>query len=234
MPIPEGVSTTITVGMLDDHEMLADALAAMLGSSPNISVVFKAYDCAGLRARLKETCPQVLLVDVSLPDGDGIDMVPEINEACPDTAVLILTSQSNESTLMRALDAGVAGFVAKQQALEALLANIRQAAAGEMVVPKSLLRGLLGRSHSGRRVFIKPETAPLLTPREREILAMLVEGLSGPEIAAALTIALPTVRTHIGNLMNKLGVHSRLQAATYAIKHGLVRAEPHDNLRQMT
>ena len=116
----------------------------------------------------------------------------------------------------------VAGFIAKQQSLDALLTSIRQAAAGEMVVPKSLLRGLLGRSKSGQRVYIKPETAPLLTPREREILAMLVEGLSGPEIAAALTIALPTVRTHIGNLMLKLGVHSRLQAATYAIKHGLV------------
>ena len=135
---------------------------------------------------------------------------------------------------MRALDAGVAGFMAKQQSLEALLASIRQAAAGEIVVPKSLLRGLLSRAGGSQPVVIKPHTAPLLTPREREILALLVEGLSGTEMAAALTIALPTVRTHIGNLMNKLGVHSRLQAATYALKHGLVSNKTNNNLRQMT
>jgi two-component system nitrate/nitrite response regulator NarL len=222
MPGTGALSGAITVGLVDDHQMLTDVLAAMLANSPSISVAFKVYDCAGLRAALKQTCPRVLLLDVSLPDGDGIDMVPEIYQVCPKTAVLVLTSQSDETTLMRALDAGVAGFIPKQRPLDALLMNIRQAAAGEMVVPKSLLRGLLGRSRSGGRVVIKPETAPLLTPREREILAMLVEGLSGPEIAAALTIALPTVRTHIGNLMLKLGVHSRLQAATYAIKHGLV------------
>ncbi len=218
----EAVSTTITVGMLDDHQMLTDALAAMLGSSRSISVVFKAYDCAGLRATLKEAGPQVLLLDVSLPDGDGIKLVPEIYAAWPETSVLVLTSMSNEATLLRALDAGVAGFVPKHGSLEVLLSSIRQAAAGEMVVPKSLLTGLLGRSGGARPVVIKPRTAPLLTSREREILAMLVEGLSGPEMAEALTIALPTVRTHIGNLMNKMGVHSRLQAATYAIKHGLV------------
>jgi DNA-binding NarL/FixJ family response regulator len=223
MPGTGALSSTITVGLVDDHQMLTDVLAAMLASSPSMSVVFKVYDCAGLRKAIKESCPRVLLLDVSLPDGDGLDMVPEIYAACPKTAVLVLTSLYDEATVMRALDAGVAGYIPKQRPLDELLASIRQAAAGEMVVPKSLLRGLLGRAVGrGQRVFIKPETAPLLTPREREILAMLVEGRSGPEIAAALTIALPTVRTHIGNLMTKLGVHSRLQAAAFAIKHGLV------------
>src|SRR6266542_5162741 len=111
MPGTGALTGTITVGMVDDHQMLADVLAASLANSPSISVAFKAYDCAGLRAKLKETCPRVLLLDVSLPDGDGIDMLPEIYEACPKTAVLVLTSQSDERTLMRALDAGVAGFV---------------------------------------------------------------------------------------------------------------------------
>src|SRR5205809_987532 len=108
MPGTGQLTSTITVGMLDDHEMLADVLAASLAKSPSISVAFKVYDCAGLRTALKQTCPRVLLLDVSLPDGDGIDMVPEIYRLCPSTAVLVLTSMSSEATLLRALDAGVA------------------------------------------------------------------------------------------------------------------------------
>jgi two-component system nitrate/nitrite response regulator NarL len=223
MPGTGALTSTITVGLVDDHQMLTDVLAATLASAPSISVVFKAYDCAGLRKALKDGCPRVLLLDVSLPDGDGLDMVAEIYDACPKTAVLVLTSMSDEATLMRALEAGVTGFVPKQRPLDELLASIRQAAAGEMVVPKNLLKALLRRTvSSGRRAVIKPETAPLLTARERQVLALIVEGMSGPEIAAALTIALPTVRTHVANLMAKLGVHSRLHAATFAIKHGLV------------
>jgi two-component system nitrate/nitrite response regulator NarL len=147
---------------------------------------------------------------------------------------MVLTSMSSEATFNRALDAGVAGFIPKHLALDALLVSIRQAAAGEMVAPNSLLKGLLGRSGSGWPVVIKLNTAPLLSPLEREILAMLVEGLSGPEMAEALLIALPALRSDIGSLLNKLGVHSRLQAAAYAIKHGLVIADPHSGLRQLT
>jgi DNA-binding NarL/FixJ family response regulator len=223
MPGTGSLSSTLTIGLVDDHQVLADAVALMLDSSAGIRVVFKAYDCAQLRAAIGQVCPRVLLLDVSLPDGNGLDMVREVHAACPNTAVLVLTSLDDHATLLAALDVGVAGFVSKQQPLVELVKSIRQAAAGEMVVPKSLLRGLLGLPAKGStRVTIRPETAPLLTPREREILSLLVEGQSGADIAAALTIAAPTVRTHIGNLMLKLGVHSRLQAAAYAIKHGLV------------
>jgi len=227
-------SHAITVGILDDQRVLTDALAVILGRSPSVRVVFKAYDCAGLRAALNETCPQVLLLDDSLPDGDGINMVVEINAAWPKTAVLVLTSMSNDPALMRALDAGVAGFVPNHGSLDVLLASIRQAAAGEMVVPDWLLRRLLGHFRGGRPLALKPGTGPVLTPLEREILGMLVEGLSGSQIAAALTIAPHTLRTHFGSLMNKLGVHSRLQAAAFAIKHGLVSTESHSDLHQMT
>ena len=217
-------SFTVTVGILDDHQMLTDALAAILARSPSIRVVFKAYDCAGLRAALKGACPQVLLLDDSLPDGDGINLVAEIIEAWPKTAVLVLTSMSNDPALMRALDAGVAGFVPNHGSLDVLLASIRQAAAGEMVAPNWLLRRLLGHSRGGLPLVIKPDTVPQFTPLEREILDLLVEGRSSAEMVAALTMPPHTLRSHIGSLMSKLGVHSRLQAATFAIKHGLVSA----------
>jgi two-component system, NarL family, nitrate/nitrite response regulator NarL len=212
---------TITVGLTDDHLILTDALTAMLGAAPDLEVLFAAGDCAGLRAALLDECPDVLLLDVGLPDGDGIDMLPEIHALCPHASVLVLTSLGDEDTLMRALDGGVSGFLPKRQSLADLQDSIRQAAAGEMVVPGSLLRGLLNRRRR-RHGRVTPGTAPLLTARERQILELLVQGKTGPEIAGALTISPATVRTHIGNLMSKMNVHSRLQAVAYALSHGMV------------
>ncbi len=215
-------SFTVSVGILDDHQRHTDALAAILAKSPSIWVVFKAYDCAGLRAALKGACPQVLVLGDSFPDGDGISLVAEINAAWPKTAVLVLTAMSNDTALMRALDAGVAGFVPNHGSLDVLLATIRQAAAGEMVAPKWLLKRLLAHAQPGQPLAARPGPAPQLAPLELQILGLLVEGLSGSEMAAALTMTPHTLRTQIANLTNKLGVHSRLQAAAFAIKHGLV------------
>jgi DNA-binding NarL/FixJ family response regulator len=218
--LPSVSEATISIGLADDHQILTDALTSMLGSVEDLRVLFAARDCATLRRVLQSHCPQVLLLDVDLPDGDGINMLPEILTACPGTAVLVLTSLHDEATLMRALNSGVAGFLPKRRPLAELITSIRQAAAGEIVVPGSVLRGLLGRD--GRLARVTPKTAPLLTVRERQILELLVQGKTGPQIARALTVSPATVRTHIGNLLSKMGVHSRLQAVAYALSRGMV------------
>jgi DNA-binding NarL/FixJ family response regulator len=167
----------------------------------------------------------VLLLDVNLPDGDGLNLVPEINRACPNTHILILTSLADEKTLTRAIDLGVSGFVVKNRPLSEVITAIRQAVDGEIVMPTSLLLGLLSRTPRARSepTAPNPQARPeALTPREREILSHLAHGKSGASIAAELNIAPLTVRTHIRNLLEKLGMHSRLEAVSYALRIGLI------------
>lgn len=217
---PEPEARPIRVALVDDHRVLAEALAAMLSTAPDMQVLGVAASAAECRALLRRACPDVLVLDIGLPDGDGLDLVPELRALCPGLVVLVLTSLAEEETLLRAVHGGVNGFVPKHQPLAELLAAVRRAAAGEIVMPPSLLVGLLGRVPGPARP--RPSTAPLLTPREREILGYLARGQGSDEIAAALTISPATVRTHIGRLLSKLGVHSRLEAVTLALRQGLI------------
>jgi DNA-binding NarL/FixJ family response regulator len=194
----------------------------VLHSEADLRVVDVAHTCAAARQALARTCPDVLLLDVSLPDGDGLSLVADCNRLCPEAYILVLTSFSDEKTLTRALETGVNGFVAKERPLSEVIQAIRQAAEGEIVMPTSLLLGLLGRLPPARAVSSSPAGRALLTPREREILNCLAGGMSGEQIAGELSISLLTVRTHIRNLLEKLGVHARLEAVSYALRHGLI------------
>ena len=217
-------SNTIAVMLVDDHQVLTDALATILRSEPDLRVTGVAGTCAATRELLSRACPDVLLLDVSLPDGDGLSLVPEANRMCPHTHILVLTSLSDEGTLMRAIETGVNGFVAKNRPLSEVITAIREAAEGEIVMPASLLLGVLARTSRPRAGSPTQAGREPLTAREREILVYLARGKSGPDIAVGLNIAPLTVRTHIRNLMEKLGVHSRLEAVSYALRHGLIES----------
>ena len=215
-------SRTISVVIVDDHQVLTDALAVILRSQPDLRVVDVAATCAAARDLLSRTCPDVLLLDVSLPDGDGLSLVPDVNRMCSEAHILVLTSHSDEKTLMRAIETGVTGFVMKNRPLSEVISAIRSAAEGEIVMPASLLMGLLGRAQRTRARPPAERGGDFLTPREQEILICLARGLTGSDIAAALNIAPNTVRTHIRNLIEKLGVHSRLEAVSHALRRGLI------------
>jgi DNA-binding NarL/FixJ family response regulator len=212
----------ITIAIVDDHHVLVETLKLVIQAEPDMQVVGEAGTCAGCLDLLREVCPSVLLLDVSLPDGDGLSMVPKINKLYPQTNVLVLTSFSDEATLMRAIDLGVSGFIGKNQHLTELTSAIRQAASGEIAIPASLLLGLLGRKPPSRSRSQNAQYVEPLTVRERQILNCLAQGNTGQEIAAKLNISQMTVRTHIRNLIAKLGVHSRLEAVTYALQWGLI------------
>jgi DNA-binding NarL/FixJ family response regulator len=214
-------SPAISVVIIEDHQMLSDALVTLVNSTPDLVAVGSADTCASGLALVERTRPDVLVMDVGLPDGDGIDLVAEVRRCHPQACVLIMTSLSDTETLKRAIDAGVNGFVPKRRPAVELLSAIRQAAAGEIVMPAGLLLTLL----SGAPKETSPASRPArlaLTAREREVLACLAVGQSSPQISTALSIAPPTVRTHIGNLMTKLGVHSRLEAVAVALRDGLI------------
>ncbi len=212
----------ITIVIIDDHQVLVETLKLVIQQEEDMQVVGVAGSCAGCLELVQRVTPSVLILDVALPDGDGLSLVPKINKLSPETNILILTSLSDEDTLMRAIDLGVSGFVGKNQHLSELLGAIRLANQGEIAISASLLLGLLGRKQRPRRQNPGVLAYETLTPRETEILCYLAQGRSAGEIAEMLNISPLTVRTHIRNLIEKLGVHSRLEAVTYAMQKGLI------------
>jgi DNA-binding NarL/FixJ family response regulator len=213
----------ITVAMIEDHQILVDSLGLMLRYESDIEFLGAASSIANGSRLVQETTPDVLLLDVGLPDGNGLDLIPEINQISPQTNIVVLTSLSDETTLMRVVDSGISGFVSKNSQLSELLDTIHKAAQGEIVMPTSLLVGLLQRLPRDKAAAYKEEKGwERLTVREQEILELLARGTSGNEIAEELHIAPLTVRTHIRNMMSKMGVHSRLEAVAFGMKNGLI------------
>lgn len=213
----------VKVAIIEDHQVLVDALGLLLEREIDLDFIGSANSFARGRQLIRESAPDVILLDLHLPDGNGLDLIPEIRSRIPDTQIVVLTSMSDEQTVIRALDKGVSGFIPKGCSLDELMAAIRKAASGEIVVPSSLLAGLLMRLPRDKAAAYRDEQGwERLTPREQEVLGCLAKGRSGDEIALELSIAPLTVRTHIRNLMAKLGVHSRLEAVTYGLQHGLI------------
>jgi DNA-binding NarL/FixJ family response regulator len=213
----------ITVAMIEDHQILVDSLSLMLRYESDIDFLGSASTISKGQSLVEETNPDVLLLDVGLPDGSGLDLIPEVKRVSPDTNIVVLTSLSDEATLMRVIDSGISGFVSKNSQLSDLMETIRKAADGEIVIPTSLLVGLLMRLPRDKAAAYQDEKGwGRLTVREQEVLELLASGKSGNEIAEELHIAPLTVRTHIRNLMAKMGVHSRLEAVTFGLKNGII------------
>ena len=213
----------ISVAIIEDHQILVDSLGLMLRYEPDMEFLGAASSLSDGQILVENCSPDVLLLDVGLPDGNGLDMIPQINTTSPDTHIIVLTSLSDEATLMRVVDSGISGFVSKDSQLSDLLETIRKAADGEIVMPTSLLMGLLMRLPRDKAAAYKEERGwERLTIREQEVLELLAKGKSGNEIAGELHIAPLTVRTHIRNLMSKMGVHSRLEAVAFGLKNGII------------
>lgn len=213
----------IRVAIIEDHQILVDSLGLMLRYEQDMEFLGAASSLSDGQILVENCSPDVLLLDVGLPDGNGLDMIPQVNTASPDTHIIVLTSLSDEATLMRVVDSGISGFVSKDSQLSDLLETIRKAADGEIVMPTSLLMGLLMRLPRDKAAAYKDERGwERLTIREQEILELLAKGKSGNEIAEELHIAPLTVRTHIRNMMSKMGVHSRLEAVAFGLKNGII------------
>jgi len=215
-------SHLITIAIVEDHQVLAEALEMALGEKTDMQVIGIAGTLAEARELLAKQCPNIVVLDINLPDGDGLDFMPEIRRACPAAYVLVLTSLSEESVLMRAVNAGVNGFIGKNRSLAEVEKAIRKAADGEIVMPSSLLMGLLTHASQDAPASQEAITEPL-TAREQEMLMNLARGKSTRDIANELFIAPMTVRTHIRNLMGKLGTRSRLETVMVAIRHGWIQ-----------
>ncbi len=215
----------ITVAIVEDHQILVDAIELMLRMNGEFKFVGSAPNLATGCEMVRRTTPDILLLDINLPDGNGYELVPRTIEVSPTTHVVVLTSYTDEDTILRAIDIGVSGFLPKSASLTEFFDTLRKVIEGDIVMPPNLLIGLLRRVPRDRAVMRKEDTLwERLTPREYEILECLAAGKSGSTIAEELNIAPLTVRTHVRNLMSKLGVHSRLEAVAFGVKHGLIDA----------
>jgi DNA-binding NarL/FixJ family response regulator len=205
--------------LVDDHPMFASSLAQALQCEADLLVVGQATSIAAARAAMASTTPDVVLLDHRLPDGDGVGAIPDLHRTRPSAKIVVLTASASDRVLVAAMEAGAAGFIAKTQQLDDVIAGVRAAAQGESVVSATLLTRLLPRLQR-HRGGVRAE----LTDREREILDLLAGGLSNADIAQRLTISVHTVRNHVANLSAKLGAHSKLEALSIAVREGLVEA----------
>lgn len=209
----------ITVVIADDHEMVRRGLRMTMAAEADLLLLGEAMTGQEAVRLVQELQPQVVLLDVQMPDLDGVAAAQAIRHALPSTAVVMLTSFAEDAQLYAALDAGVIGYLLKDISGDDLVEAIRGAARGEPQLHPSIALRLMRRRPSSGDPFAD------LTERERDVLKCLARGLSNKEIAQALFLTETTVKGYVSTVLSKLGVSDRTQAALIAVRHGLVRRE---------
>jgi DNA-binding NarL/FixJ family response regulator len=218
---------SIRVLILDRQVMFAEALRAALGAQRDLDVVGVVHGADDAAAAAAEAMPQVVLADLGFPGDAGIDVVRRLAVANPEIRVVVLAAEQGDLQLALAVEAGAVGIVSKFDSVETVARAVRGAAAGEPLLSADERRLLLRRlRHRRAERASAQERADRLTPRETEILQHMANGARPEQIAAFLGITVATLRTHVQNVLTKLGVHSKTEALAFAIRHGKVTARP--------
>jgi DNA-binding NarL/FixJ family response regulator len=216
---------TVTLAICEDHRMLADALAMVVATDPDLRLVAPPVDNADAAVELCEQHhPDVILMDIQLRGPTtGIDATRRIKKISPDTQVVIVSGLGKEQMLVEAVEAGACGFLDKTEAVEEAIEAVKAAAAGEALIDPGTLTRLLQKAAEERAASRDSDRLiGQLTPRERELLQLLSQGLRNEDIAGTLHLSVRTVQTHVQNILGKLGVHSRLEAVAFAARAGVV------------
>ncbi|EGG43314.1 MULTISPECIES: response regulator [Streptomyces] len=211
-----GTEHPIRVFLLDDHEVVRRGVHDLLNDEDDIEVVGEAANAEQALVRVPALRPDVAVLDVRLPDGDGVSVCRELRSRLPDLACLMLTSFDDEEALLDSIMAGASGYVLKQIKGSDLVSAVRTVARGQSLLDPSATTRLMARLRGGQAKEEEPEALPGLTDREREILALIGEGLTNRQIGQRLYLAEKTVKNHISRLLAKLGVERRIQAAVIA------------------
>lgn len=211
-----GPDNPIRVFLLDDHEVVRRGVHDLLNDEPDITVVGEAANVEQALIRVPALRPQVAVLDVRLPDGDGVTVCRELRSRMPELACLMLTSFDDEEALLDSIMAGASGYVLKQIQGSDLVSAVRTVAVGQSLLDPSATARLMARLRQGQEPEPEPDALPGLTEREREILALIGEGLTNRQIGQRIYLAEKTVKNHISRLLAKLGVERRIQAAVIA------------------
>ncbi|MFF0854159.1 response regulator [Streptomyces sp. NPDC003388] len=206
----------IPVFLLDDHEVVRRGVRDLLDDEPDIEVIGEAGTAEQALVRIPALRPRVAVLDVRLPDGDGVSVCRELRSRMPELACLMLTSFDDEEALLDSIMAGASGYVLKQIRGSDLVSAVRTVAAGQSLLDPSATARLMARLRGGPQQREELDELPGLTDREREILALIGEGLTNRQIGQRLYLAEKTVKNHISRLLAKLGVERRIQAAVIA------------------
>ena len=199
----------------DDHPVVRDGLRAMLATQPDMELVGEAATGTQAVAHARALRPDVVLMDLQMPDLDGPAAIAALREQAPEVRVLVLTTYGTDADITRAVDAGATGYLLKDAPREQLFGAIRSTARGESVLSPSVATRVLGR--------MRAPAEEALSPRELEILQAVARGLSNKEIGRRLYVSEATVKTHLLRIFGKLGVDDRTAAVTVALKRGIIR-----------
>ncbi len=210
----------IKVLIADDHAIVRAGLRALLKSEPTLELVGEASGGYEAIELVSQTQPDILVLDLSMPDLDGIAVTKKIKPQFPNLRILILTVHEDEALLREAMKAGASGYILKRAAEAELISAIRIILRGDLYVDPSMVRALLTdtlKPAAARRASPEP-----LSPREKEVLKLIVQGYTNRQIGEELNISVRTVEGHRANISDKLGLHSRVELVRYAREHGLI------------
>lgn len=213
----ESAPEMISVAIVDDHVMVAEMLSTVIASESDLRLAGVAGTVADAIALAAKEKPDVILMDYRLPDGDGIQAVKAILEHRPETNIVMLSGSDASDLLARAVEAGCVGLLGKDRPVEEVVASIRSAAHGEVVIRSDDFAGLLSKLRKS-----PDQKTQFLTARELEVLQLLARARSTEKIAEELFISVNTVRNHVANILSKLGVHSKLEAVAVAAREKLI------------
>ena len=217
----------IRVLIADDHTIVRGGLRSLLEHSDDIEVIAEAVDGVDAVMKSRTLNPDVILIDIEMPRKNGIEAIAEIKQFNPQARVLVLTSFTEDDKVFAAIKAGALGYLLKDSSITLLLSAVRDVARGESALDPLIARKLIRELH--RPAALPPSDEPL-TEREVVVLVMVARGFSNQEIADMLVISERTVRTHVSNILSKLHLANRTQAALYALKEGLAKLEEAVNL----
>ncbi len=215
----------ITVAIVDDHPIVRAGMKAVLNAAADLRVVAEGASGAEALRLVAAQRPNVLVLDVNLPDTNGIAVTRQLRAQDTATAILILTVHNDSQTIFGLLESGAAGYVLKDDALETLVNAVRAVARGETWLSPGIARQIVERATHAARPAKPAANEAGLTPREIEVLRLLAQGLDNPAIAQRLVLTTRTVQNHVSAIYDKIGVASRAEAILYAMRRGMVELE---------
>ncbi len=219
-----GKDDRIRVLIVDDHALFRRGLQMVLESEPDIEVVGEAGDGNEALEQAEQTAPDVVLMDVRMPNASGIEATRAIKDVLPSAKILMLTISDEENDLYEAIKAGASGYLLKEISIEEVATAVRQVQAGQSLISPSMASKLLTEFASivKQRDERVPVPGPRLTDRELEVLKLVAKGMNNRDIGAELFISENTVKNHIRNILEKLQLHSRMEAVVYAVREKLL------------
>jgi DNA-binding NarL/FixJ family response regulator len=212
----------LRVVLADDHDMFRAALRHLLEENGPVRVVGEAATGEGALQLVREQAPDVVVMDLSMPGLGGVEATRLIVSESPSTAVVVLTVSDDATDVVDAIVAGACGYLLKSASIEELLAGIRAAASGDALISPAIAGRLLGHLREQAQPVPADRGGPQLSARELDVLKLVAEGKDNGEIAAELFISPKTVKNHISNILMKLQIDNRIQAAVYAVRRGIV------------